>query len=196
MFAATSRLPGEELNLVATFRGEQAAVVRSLTNNILVPADAEAVLEGYLDEHGYVEPEGPFGEYMGYYGAIHMDPVFHCTAITMRRDAMFSPCCTARVLAPPERRGANDALRTEAVRCASFADGAHRAYTCANSGGQRCGLDPPAVGRGAQRDRVVRRHHASEARLCVRRHRHLHDAQSMGDWHPFPADEDPSFSGA
>ena len=45
-------------------------------------------LEGYLDERGYVEPEGPFGEYMGYYGAIHMDPVFHCTAITMRRDVL------------------------------------------------------------------------------------------------------------
>src|SRR4029079_12278255 len=59
-----------------------------LTNDILVPADAEMILEGYLDERGYVEPEGPFGEYMGYYGAIHMDPVFHCTAITMRRDVL------------------------------------------------------------------------------------------------------------
>src|SRR5258708_20424761 len=45
-------------------------------------------LEGYHDERGYVEPEGPFGEYMGYYGAIHMDPIFRCTAITMRRDAL------------------------------------------------------------------------------------------------------------
>ena len=89
MFAATSRKPGDELNLVAGFRGETVAVVRSITNKILVPADAEVILEGYLDEHGYVEPEGPFGEYMGYYGAIHMDPVFHCTAITMRRDAMY-----------------------------------------------------------------------------------------------------------
>ena len=63
-------------------------MVKSLTNDILVPADAEMTLEGYLDERGYVEPEGPFGEYMGYYGAIHMDPVFHCTAITMRSDAL------------------------------------------------------------------------------------------------------------
>jgi 3-polyprenyl-4-hydroxybenzoate decarboxylase len=69
-------------------RGEPVAVVKSLTNDILVPADAEMTLEGYLDERGYVEPEGPFGEYMGYYGAIHMDPVFHCTAITMRRDVL------------------------------------------------------------------------------------------------------------
>jgi UbiD family decarboxylase len=86
--AATMRHPGDELSLVGTLRGETAPVVKSLTNDILVPADAEITLEGYLDERGYVEPEGPYGEYMGYYGAIHMDPVFHCTAITMRRDAL------------------------------------------------------------------------------------------------------------
>ena len=86
--AATMRHPGDELSLVATMRGEPAAVVKSLTNDILVPADAEMILEGYLDERGYVEPEGPFGEYMGYYGSIHMDPVFHCTAITMRKDVL------------------------------------------------------------------------------------------------------------
>ena len=87
-FAATTRQPGDEVNFVATYRGEAAPVVKSLTNDILVPADAEIILEGYFDERGYVEPEGPFGEYMGYYGAIHMDPVFTCTAITMRRDAL------------------------------------------------------------------------------------------------------------
>jgi 2,5-furandicarboxylate decarboxylase 1 len=86
--AATMRHPGDELALLATMRGEPAAVVKSLTNDILVPADAEMILEGYLDERGYVEPEGPFGEYMGYYGSIHMDPVFHCTAITMRKDVL------------------------------------------------------------------------------------------------------------
>ena len=87
-FAATTRQGGDELALVAQFRAEPAPVVKSLTNNILVPADAEVTLEGYLDERGYVEPEGPYGEYMGYYGAIHMDPVFHCTAITMRADVL------------------------------------------------------------------------------------------------------------
>jgi len=86
--AATERAPGDELSLVGAFRGEPAPVVKSLTNDIFVPADAEMVFEGYLDEGGYREPEGPYGEYMGYYGAIHMDPIFHCTAITMRRDVM------------------------------------------------------------------------------------------------------------
>src|SRR5262249_33486926 len=42
----------------------------------------------YGGERGYGEREGRYGEYMGYYGAIHMDPIFHCTAITMRRDAL------------------------------------------------------------------------------------------------------------
>jgi 2,5-furandicarboxylate decarboxylase 1 len=87
-FAATTRQGGDELKLVASFRAEPAPVVKSLTSDILVPADAEMTLEGFLDERGYVEPEGPYGEYMGYYGAIHMDPVFHCTAITMRADVL------------------------------------------------------------------------------------------------------------
>jgi UbiD family decarboxylase len=86
--AATTRLQGDEHHMVSRLRGEAAPFVRCLTNNILVPADAEIVIEGYLDERGYCEPEGPFGEYMGYYGAIHMDPVFTCTAITMRTDVL------------------------------------------------------------------------------------------------------------
>jgi len=46
------------------------------------------VLEGYLDELGYSEKEGPYGELYGYYGPMHDDPVFHVTAITMRKDML------------------------------------------------------------------------------------------------------------
>jgi UbiD family decarboxylase len=55
----------------------------------MVPADAEVILEGFLDERGWNEPEGPYGEYLGYYGHMKTNPVFHLTAITMRRDALF-----------------------------------------------------------------------------------------------------------
>ena len=55
----------------------------------MVPADAEYVLEGYLDEQGYREAEGPYGEFLGYYGGVKRNPVFHLTAITHRRDPMF-----------------------------------------------------------------------------------------------------------
>ena len=47
------------------------------------------MLEGYLDPRGHVEPEGPYGEFLGYYGALKRNPVFHLTAITRRRDALF-----------------------------------------------------------------------------------------------------------
>lgn len=87
--AATMRFPGDELELVATLRGEPLAVVRGVTNDIPVPADAETVIEGYLDERGHVEAEGPYGEFLGYYGVVKKNPVFHVTAITRRRDALF-----------------------------------------------------------------------------------------------------------
>jgi UbiD family decarboxylase len=114
-FAATTRQPGDELSLVANFRGEPAPVVKSLTNDILVPADAEMTLEGYLDERGYVEPEGPYGEYMGYYGAIHMDPVFHCTAITMRSDVLHHTLLHGSAFVLDQTDSANiSAMRLEA----------------------------------------------------------------------------------
>ncbi len=87
--AATLRLPGDEIGLVAAARGEPLPVVRGITNDIPVPADAEMVIEGYFDELGYREFEGPYGEGYGYYGPMHVDPVFHVTAITKRKDFLF-----------------------------------------------------------------------------------------------------------
>ncbi len=87
--AAAMRVPVDELALIGTLRGEPVGFVRGVTNGVPVPADAEIVLEGYFDERGYVEPEGPFGETFGYYGVMKPNPTFHLTAITMRRDALF-----------------------------------------------------------------------------------------------------------
>jgi len=86
--SAAIRVPADEFALVASLRGETLPMVRGVTNNIPVPADAEMVLEGYLDELGYAEKEGPYGELYGYYGPMHMDPVFHVTAITRRADML------------------------------------------------------------------------------------------------------------
>jgi UbiD family decarboxylase len=87
--AATMRFPVDELGLVAALRDAPLPVVKCVTNHIRVPADAEWVIEGYLDARGHVEPEGPYGEFLGYYGALKRNPVFHVTAITRRRDALF-----------------------------------------------------------------------------------------------------------
>jgi 2,5-furandicarboxylate decarboxylase 1 len=83
------RLPGDELGLVSSLRGAPVAVVKGVTNDVRVPADAEYVLEGYLDERGFIEPEGPYGEFLGYYGGVKNNPIFVLTAITHRRDALF-----------------------------------------------------------------------------------------------------------
>lgn len=87
--AATLRLPVDELGLLSSLRGAPLPIVKGITNDIRVPADAEWVIEGYLDAKGYTEPEGPYGEFLGYYGGVKTNPVFRVTAITRRRDAVF-----------------------------------------------------------------------------------------------------------
>jgi 2,5-furandicarboxylate decarboxylase 1 len=87
--AAMMRMPVDELGIVASLRDAPLPVVKCVTNDIRVPADAEMVLEGYFDARGHVEAEGPYGEFLGYYGAVKRNPVFHLTAITRQRDALF-----------------------------------------------------------------------------------------------------------
>lgn len=86
---AAMRVPTDELALLAALRGAPMGVVKCVTNDLRVPADAQFILEGYIDERGHVEPEGPYGEVLGYYGGVKLNPVFHLTAITHRRDALF-----------------------------------------------------------------------------------------------------------
>src|SRR5499427_1528411 len=87
--AAVMRMPVDELGIVASLRDAPLPVVKCVTNDVRVPADAEIVLEGYFDARGHVEAEGPYGEFLGYYGAVKRNPVFHLTAITRRHDALF-----------------------------------------------------------------------------------------------------------
>jgi len=87
--AAVMRLPSDDLALISSLREAPLPVVKCVTNDVRVPADAEWVLEGTIDAKGHVEAEGPYGEFLGYYGAVKRNPVFHLAAITRRRDALF-----------------------------------------------------------------------------------------------------------
>jgi UbiD family decarboxylase len=89
MAAVSATPPMDELDVIGAMRGAPVPIVKCVSNDIWVPADAEYVLEGYLDAKGHTEPEGPFGEYVGYYGVLKKNPVFHLTAITRRKDALF-----------------------------------------------------------------------------------------------------------
>jgi UbiD family decarboxylase len=87
--AATLRMPvKDEFRLVGTLRGEPVPMVRGVTTGILAPADAEMIIEGYFDEEGWHFHDGPYGEWWGFYGPAHPDPIFHVTAITRRADVL------------------------------------------------------------------------------------------------------------
>jgi 2,5-furandicarboxylate decarboxylase 1 len=111
--AAMMRFPVDETGLVSSLRDAPLAVVKGVTNGVPVPADAEMVLEGYFDARGHVEPEGPYGEFLGYYGMLKRNPVFHLTAITKRRDAVFqTSTISGRTLSRTDTSQLN-AIRTE-----------------------------------------------------------------------------------
>ncbi len=77
-----------EFDTLGALRGAPVELVRCATVDLMVPADAELVLEGYLDGD-WTEVEGPYGEYTGCYGAAHFNPVFKLTGLMRRRDAIF-----------------------------------------------------------------------------------------------------------
>jgi len=89
-YSASAPLPKhiDELMLAGFLRGEPVELVKGITVDLEVPAAAEIVLEGYIekDELGV---EGPFGDHTGFYTPAEPFPVFHLTALTMRRDAIY-----------------------------------------------------------------------------------------------------------
>src|SRR5438034_10971254 len=89
-YAASAPLPKhvDELMLAGFLRGEPVELVRGATVDLEVPASAEIVLEGYVQKDDLAE-EGPFGDHTGYYTAAEPFPVFHVTAATLRRDAIY-----------------------------------------------------------------------------------------------------------
>jgi 4-hydroxy-3-polyprenylbenzoate decarboxylase len=89
-YSASAPLPKhiDELMFAGFLRGDSVDVVQCVTVDLEVPAAAEIVLEGYV-EKGELVDEGPFGDHTGYYTPAEQFPVFHVTALTMRRDAIY-----------------------------------------------------------------------------------------------------------
>src|SRR6266487_4501875 len=89
-YSASAPLPKhiDEFMLAGFLRGEPVELVACKTVGLEAPANAELVLEGYIDKDE-VTDEGPFGDHTGYYTPPEPFPVFRLTAITMRRDAIY-----------------------------------------------------------------------------------------------------------
>jgi len=87
-----------ELSFAGVFSGVRPRLVAAKTVPLMVPADAEIILEGWVDPNE-VAPEGPFGDHTGYYNAAEPFPVMQITAITHRRDPLYLSTYTGR---PPD----------------------------------------------------------------------------------------------
>ncbi|MCI0548469.1 MAG: UbiD family decarboxylase, partial [Candidatus Rokubacteria bacterium] len=97
MYAGTAPLPPglDEMLLAGWIRGKGVEMVKCRTIDLEVPAHAEIVLEGYCDP-AESRVEGPFGDHTGYYSLAHPYPVFHLTAVTRRRDAIYPTIVVGR----------------------------------------------------------------------------------------------------
>jgi 4-hydroxy-3-polyprenylbenzoate decarboxylase len=90
IYSATAPLPHMvgELLFAGFLRGEPVEVVRAKTVDLMVPAQAEFILEGYVSPTE-LRREGPFGDHTGYYSLADDFPVFHLTAITRRKNPIY-----------------------------------------------------------------------------------------------------------
>ena len=90
IWCASAPLPPniDEYLLAGYLRGAPVPFVDCLTQPLEVPAQAEIVIEGYVDPNEHL-PEGPFGDHTGYYTPVELFPVFHVTAITHRHNPIY-----------------------------------------------------------------------------------------------------------
>ena len=89
-YSATAPMPEglDELMLAGFLRRERVELVKCVTVDLEVPANAQIVLEGYV-EPGERRREGPFGDHTGFYSHPDDYPVFHVTCITRRRKPVY-----------------------------------------------------------------------------------------------------------
>ncbi|MCC7232467.1 MAG: menaquinone biosynthesis decarboxylase [Bacteroidia bacterium] len=90
-YCASTPLPDgvDEYIFAGFLRKKKVDLVRCITQDVEVPADADIVLEGYIDPAEEYILEGPFGDHTGYYSLADYYPKFHITCITHRTDAVF-----------------------------------------------------------------------------------------------------------
>ena len=100
-YCATAPLPEniDEYMLAGFLRKKKVELVKCLTSDIEVPADADFIIEGYVDPDEDLILEGPFGDHTGFYSLADYYPVFYVTCITHRKEAIYP---TTIVGIPPQ----------------------------------------------------------------------------------------------
>ncbi|MFN2321805.1 MAG: menaquinone biosynthesis decarboxylase [Trueperaceae bacterium] len=99
-YAATAPIPPipgvNEFSLTGYLRGKGVELIKGVTVDLEVPANAEFVLEGYVDPEEDWVVEGPFGDHTGFYTLQDLYPAFHVTAITMRAQPIYPATIVGR----------------------------------------------------------------------------------------------------
>ncbi|HHJ12170.1 MAG TPA: UbiD family decarboxylase, partial [Chromatiales bacterium] len=100
ILAAVTPIPDtlSEHAFAGLLRGSRTELVKSLGNDLWLPASAEIVLEGHIHPDD-TAPEGPFGDHTGYYNEVETFPVFTIDRITLRKDPIYHSTYTGK---PPD----------------------------------------------------------------------------------------------
>jgi 4-hydroxy-3-polyprenylbenzoate decarboxylase len=98
VYAASAPLPPtvDEFLFAGFLRGAPVSLARSITCDLDVPAEAEFVIEGYIDPSEALVREGPFGDHTGFYSEADLYPAVHVTALTARRDPVYATTIVGR----------------------------------------------------------------------------------------------------
>ncbi|WP_422679878.1 UbiD family decarboxylase [Chelatococcus albus] len=106
ILAAVLPLPEtlSELKFSGLLRGERPRLTPCITVPLMVPAEAEIVIEGLVSAEE-TAPEGPYGDHTGYYNAVEPFPVMRVSAVTMRRQPIYLSTFTGRPPDEPSRIG-------------------------------------------------------------------------------------------
>ena len=102
LLSAALPLPEQvsELTFSGVLRGARSHLVPAKTVPLMVPAEAEMVIEGWIHPND-TAPEGPFGDHTGYYNSVEPFPVLRVSALTHRKDPLFLSTYTGRPPAEP-----------------------------------------------------------------------------------------------
>jgi 4-hydroxy-3-polyprenylbenzoate decarboxylase len=98
MYSASAPLPPviDEFLFAGFLRKSPVDLARAITCDLEVPAEADIVLEGYIDPAEPLVMEGPFGDHTGFYSLADHYPAVHITCVTMRRDPIFPATLVGR----------------------------------------------------------------------------------------------------
>jgi 4-hydroxy-3-polyprenylbenzoate decarboxylase len=98
IYAASAPLPPtvDEFLFAGFLRKAPVHLAKAVSCDLEVPAEAEFVLEGYIDPREDLVVEGPFGDHTGFYSEADYYPRVHVTALTMRRDPVYATTIVGR----------------------------------------------------------------------------------------------------